>query len=97
MLKQKTIIITSIYSNLWGTEFGGRPSRENHYKLSLLSILKMEVDKVICFTSNEEIESLKTLVANDIDPTATELMRKNFEFNKCPEEKFKSKSSSLFD
>jgi tRNA (guanine26-N2/guanine27-N2)-dimethyltransferase len=39
----------------------------------------------------KEIEALKTLVANDIDPTATELMRKNFEFNKCPEEKFKSK------
>jgi tRNA G26 N,N-dimethylase Trm1 len=39
----------------------------------------------------KEIESLKTLVANDIDPTATELMRKNFEFNKCPEDKFKSK------
>jgi tRNA G26 N,N-dimethylase Trm1 len=39
----------------------------------------------------KEIESLKTLVANDIDPTATELMRKNFEFNKFPEDKFKSK------
>lgn len=39
----------------------------------------------------KEIESLKNLVANDIDPTATELMRKNFEFNKCPEDKFKSK------
>lgn len=39
----------------------------------------------------KEIESLKTLVANDIDPTATDLMRRNFEFNKCPEDKYKSK------
>lgn len=39
----------------------------------------------------KEIESLKELVSNDIDPTATELMKKNFEFNKCPEDKYKSK------
>ena len=29
----------------------------------------------------KEIDHIKTLVANDIDPTATELMKKNFEFN----------------
>jgi hypothetical protein len=59
MSKQKTIIITSIYANLWGTEFGGRPSRQNHYKLSLLSIMKMNPDKVICYTSQEELQSLE--------------------------------------
>lgn len=32
----------------------------------------------------KEIEALTTLVANDIDPTATELMQKNFDFNSCP-------------
>jgi hypothetical protein len=50
----KTLIITCIYSNLWGTEFGGRPSRNHHYKLSLLNILKMSPSKCICFTSEEE-------------------------------------------
>ena len=33
----KTLLITSIYSDLWGTEFGGRPSRDYHYRASLLS------------------------------------------------------------
>lgn len=45
----------------------------------------------------KEIESLKSLVANDIDPTATELMRKNFEFNKCPEDKFKIYTEDAID
>ncbi len=39
----------------------------------------------------KEIEALTELVANDIDPTATELMLKNFEFNECSKEKYKSK------
>jgi hypothetical protein len=56
----KTLIYTSIYSNLWGTEFGGRPSRELHYKYSLLSILKLNPDKLICFTSEEELGELKS-------------------------------------
>lgn len=29
----------------------------------------------------KEINNIKKLVANDIDPTATELMKKNFDFN----------------
>jgi hypothetical protein len=56
----KTLIYTSIYSNLWGTEFGGRPSRGLHYKYSLLSILKLNPDKLICFTSKEELPELKS-------------------------------------
>lgn len=59
MKKQKTLFITSIYSNLWGTEYGGRPSREAHYKLSLLNVLNLKPDKVICYTSKEEVDSLK--------------------------------------
>jgi tRNA (guanine26-N2/guanine27-N2)-dimethyltransferase len=35
----------------------------------------------------KEIPKIKKLVANDIDPTATDLMKKNFEFNECPSEK----------
>lgn len=33
--------ITGIYSNLNGTELGGRPNRHGHYRWSLLSIMKM--------------------------------------------------------
>ena len=39
----------------------------------------------------KEIDNLKALVANDIDPAATELMKKNFDFNKIPEENYQSK------
>ena len=56
----KTLILTSIYNNLWGTKFGGRPSREAHYRLSLLNILNLKADKFICFTSQEELEKLET-------------------------------------
>jgi len=35
----------------------------------------------------KEIPKINKLVANDIDPTATDLMKKNFEFNECPSEK----------
>ena len=55
----KTLIYTSIYSNLWGTDFGGRPGRNIHYKYSLLSILKLNSDKFICFTSEEELQDLE--------------------------------------
>ena len=40
----------------------------------------------------KEIPSITTLVANDIDPAATDLMNKNFEFNECPKDKYKGKS-----
>jgi hypothetical protein len=60
----KTLFITSIYSNLWGTEFGGRPSREYHYRISLQNILNMNPTKCICFTSSKEINELKNLFYN---------------------------------
>jgi len=65
MKKQKTLLVTSIYAKLWGTEFGGRPSREHHYKISLLSILNMKPSKVICFTSPEEIVDLENFFYRD--------------------------------
>ena len=60
----KTLFITSIYSNLWGTEFGGRPSREYHYRVSLRNILKMNPTKCICFTSQSEVDELRNLFYN---------------------------------
>jgi hypothetical protein len=55
----KTKIVTSIYSNLHGTEFGGRPSRGGHYRYSLRTLLKMTNADFVCYTSKEEIEDLK--------------------------------------
>ena len=36
----------------------------------------------------KEIPSITKLVGNDIDKAATDLMKKNFEFNQCPEDKY---------
>ena len=60
----KTLIVTSIYG-LLGTPdtpdremFTGRMSRESHYKWSLLSILSFRADKIICYTSADEMQDL---------------------------------------
>ena len=56
---KKTKIITAIYSDLYGTKIGGRPGRNHHYRLSLMSLLKMTDADFLCYTSEREIESLK--------------------------------------
>ena len=45
----------------------------------------------------KEIESLRTLIANDIDPTATELMRRNFDFNGCQGDKYRIYTEDAVD
>lgn len=60
MMIKKTLLITSIYTKLWGTELGGRCGREWHYKQSLLNILNLSPTKCICFTSTEEYDDLVT-------------------------------------
>lgn len=72
----KTLLYTSIYAKLWGTEFGGRPGRELHYKYSLLTILNLNPNKVICFTSSEEVEDLKLWFynQNNISPEKLEFI-----------------------
>jgi len=57
--------ITSIYSDLYGTEFGGRQGRLGHYRNSLLSLLKMTNADFLCYTSDREIESLKNFFYNE--------------------------------
>jgi hypothetical protein len=54
-----TRFITAIYSDLNGTELGGRPARGSHYRYSLLSLLKMTDADFLCYTSDREIDSLK--------------------------------------
>jgi hypothetical protein len=55
----KVKIITSIYSDLYGSELGGRPGRKDHYRFSLLSLLKMTQADFLCYTSEREVEDLK--------------------------------------
>lgn len=92
-MKQKTLFITSIYSNLWGTEFGGRSSRYHHYRQSLLSILKMNPSKVICFTPEDELEDLRNFfyLQNNIDENLLEFklfdLKKSKYFNIISEKK----------
>ena len=45
----------------------------------------------------KEIPSITSLVANDIDSAATDLMKKNFEFNKCPTEKYQVETQDAID
>jgi hypothetical protein len=52
-------IMTSIYSDLYGSELGGRDGRKDHYRFSLLSLLKMSQADFICYTSDREINDLK--------------------------------------
>jgi hypothetical protein len=51
--------MTSIYSDLYGSELGGRPGRKDHYRFSLLSLLKMTKADFICYTSEREFDDLK--------------------------------------
>lgn len=60
----KTLIYTSIYNGLFGTELGGRPSRNHHYKISLNNILNLNADKFICFTSEKEVDELRNYFYN---------------------------------
>jgi hypothetical protein len=75
-------IITSIYSDLNGTELGGRTGRYGHYRWSLLSLLKMTNADFICYTSESEIESLKNFF---------------YEENKINENKLKFVVFDLYD
>jgi hypothetical protein len=57
--------ITSIYSDLYGTEFGGRPNRGGHYRYSLLSLLKMTDADFLCYSSDRELPSLEEFFYNE--------------------------------
>ena len=74
--------ITSIYSDLHGTEFGGRTGRLGHYRNSLLSLLKMTDADFLCYTSERELESLKNFfyTQNNISESQLKFQIFNFYF-----------------
>jgi hypothetical protein len=71
--------ITAIYSNLYGTDFGGRPSRGNHYRWSLLSLLKMTDSDFVCYTSDDEFNNLYDFfhIQNNISEDKLKLVKFN--------------------
>lgn len=75
----KVKFITAIYSNLNGTDFGGRPSRAGHYRWSLLSLLKMTNADFICYTSDEEYDDLYNFfyVENNVSKDQFNLVKYN--------------------
>lgn len=84
---KKTKIITSIYSDLYGSKFGGRVGRKDHYRFSLLSLLKMTDAVFVCYTSNHEYESLVDFfyVQNNISKDLLELKIFNLDDNDTKE------------
>ena len=70
----KVKFITCIYSDLYGTDLGGRPGRNGHYRWSLLSLLKMSDADFLCYTSERELDSLKHFFyeRNNISPEKLE-------------------------
>ena len=60
----KVKIMTSIYSDLHGSDMGGRSGRKDHYRFSLLSLLKMTQADFVCYTSDREIDDLNDFFYN---------------------------------
>jgi hypothetical protein len=78
-----TKIITAIYSDLNGTELGGRPNRGSHYRYSLLSLLKMTDADFLCYTSDREIESLKEFFYSQNNISENQLKFQVFDLENC--------------
>jgi hypothetical protein len=83
---KKVKFITAIYNDLYGTEFGGRPSRREHYKFSLLSLLKITDADFVCYTSESELSSLENFFYEGNSISKEKLQFKTFNLS---ETKFK--------
>jgi hypothetical protein len=77
----KTKIITCIYDNLYGTEFGGRIGRGYHYRWSLVSLLKMTDADFICYTSESEVDSLSDFFYGQINIDRNKLQIVPYDLN----------------
>lgn len=88
----KIKFITAIYNNLYGTELGGRPSRELHYKFSLISLLKMTNADFLCYTSENEIDDLKRFFYDEYKISPEKLQFKTFDLR---ENKFKNEINEV--
>ena len=77
----KVKFVTCIYNDLYGTEYGGRPSRNYHYKYSLLSLLKMTDANFVLYTSRREHQTLQEFYYSKHSIPETQLEIKEFELH----------------
>jgi hypothetical protein len=77
----KVKFITAIYNDLFGTEFGGRPSRRGHYKYSLLSLLKMTEADFLCYTNEKELNELEDFFYVEHSISKEQLQFKTFDLS----------------
>lgn len=75
----KIKIVTSIYSDLYGTKYGGRIGRRDHYRWSLMSLLKMTDADFVCYTSNNEYEELCSFFYEQNNVNKEKLVIKKFD------------------
>jgi hypothetical protein len=76
-----TTIVSAIFNNLHGTDYGGRPSRETHYYSSLKTLTRMSDAKFIIYTN--EPEKLGTYLKENGD-AATDITLIPFDLNSTP-------------
>lgn len=81
MHSMRVKFITCLYSDLYGTDVGGRPHRHHHYRYSLLSLLKMTNADFLCYTSDREIESLKMFFHMENNISENKLKFETFDLN----------------
>jgi len=80
---KKIKFITCIYTDLYGSELGGRPGRFHHYRWSLLSLLKMTEADFICYTSASEFLSLKQFFFEENSISEDQLKIEIFDIWNC--------------
>lgn len=74
-------IISAVFNNLHGTDFGGRPSRETHYYSSLKTLARMSDANFIVYTN--EPEKLSTFLKDNVD-TNTDITIIPFDLKSAP-------------
>ena len=80
-------ILTSVYSDLYGSDMGGRPGRKDHYRFSLLSLLKMSDADFVCYTSNREKNDLEKFVEK-LKPISELTLARHIKDEKIGKEQF---------
>ena len=88
----RTLFVTCLYSKLFGSEFGGRDSRDGHYKNSLKSLLKMSDAQFICYTSENQINDLETFFYKQNNFSEDQIQFKIYDLKNC---EFHNKISEL--
>jgi hypothetical protein len=80
----KIKIVTSIYSDLYGTKFGGRIGRKEHYRWSLISLMKMSEADFVCYTSENEYQDLYDFFYNQNKVDKNKLVLKTYNLSETP-------------